>query len=77
MYTYIYLSRIHGRCKTRVLMIESRPGTEISSRASGRHDSRCGQYGSGPKPTSTQQSLIMRTPVLSSTGSEPLTAVLS
>ena len=38
-------------------MIESRPGTEISSRASGRHNDRCGQYGSGPKPTSTQQSL--------------------
>ena len=38
-----------------------------SARASGWHDGRCGQYGSGPKPTSTQQSL-MRTPVLSSTG---------
>jgi len=58
-------------------MIESRPGTEISSRASGRDDGRCGQYGSDPKPTSTQQSLIMRTPVLSSTGAGILTAPLS
>jgi len=45
-------------------MIESRPGTETSSRASGQHDGRCGQYGSGSKRTSTQQSLIMRTPVV-------------
>jgi len=42
----------------------------IYIRASGRHDGRCGQYGSGRKPTSAQQSLHEDFCFASSTGSD-------
>jgi len=68
-YTSEPLTEIHYlNAKTRVLTTESRPGTKISSREwPARRPLRAVSYGSGPKPTSTQQSL-MRTPILSSTG---------